>query len=885
MFRYGIVMGVDFYEVKFVSTGISISSINKIKELAEQKRYAEALEILDTQDLDKSINPQFLRISGEIFRKNKRYYDSRRILLKAHQMSPQGTRIISELIQLYLDLGYFTLANKYYETYLFFVSPEDTQKDFVEYSIKKANGCDVKELASILVPILERMPEDTWNFEAILLYDKLDRKDKALDESRFFLENFQDSIYTERVIAYIDDKLNVDEEFYIYPREEHQEDTDTYADLLDLEKELLEKDYLTMNPPEARIMVEADDKDGYDMKPVKEKKVKEKKPKKKKAKKSKADKETSQENADVAENDVQGEKADVNDSVSDVDTQQSDADAKTNSDAAENVDEQTAEAEEISEEERIQQEREAALERLLSKKFDADKIKESAKQLAESVKNIDTTKAKEQVKTVKNTVVDNVKKATDVLGEAVGTKSADEELVLTERQNDSEEILDGIIESVLEPPKQTVGQVVMNEELDALVPDSLEAMSTDEIADIEARKEEQERLELEALEASLRLEEEKKAKKDRTEDSSEDDSDEGSSQYEELKTKYMESLVDEDKPMDSLGFITVVHSDIDANMENDIPDTAQMLRQMIGNKEYYSEENSMGFESKESYNNHGFEVETYNETSEQKANNFVYIKQDFNSDVYKVEDIFADETILSFDDLVPEEITPMEGYVQSEDWNHISSEDTSQSFETDTDFAESDTEYFELYEESSVDELTDEESAGEELSIDELTDGELAGEESLIEEMTDTELVSEVFAVEELTGEEDLTSEDDLKHIDSMVANDVMEDDFVEDEVLASRDIATQDIESQIADDVADDVDFSTTDYAMNDVEFSEVVVSEETDEQTPAFGEQLSFEMQLENEHRSAMEKAVKERIELRTRILISDSMLQKLSVLKEMK
>ena len=56
-----------------MSTGISISSINRIKELAEQRKFKEALEILDTQNLEKSINPQFLKISGEIFRENKRY--------------------------------------------------------------------------------------------------------------------------------------------------------------------------------------------------------------------------------------------------------------------------------------------------------------------------------------------------------------------------------------------------------------------------------------------------------------------------------------------------------------------------------------------------------------------------------------------------------------------------------------------------------------------------------------------------------------------------------------------------------------------------------------------------------------------------------------------
>ncbi len=818
-----------------MNTGISISSINKIKELAEEKRYAEALEILDTQDLDKSINPQFLRISGEIFRKNKRYYDSRRILLKAHQMSPQGTRIISELIQLYLDLGYFTLANKYYETYLFFVGPEDTQKDFIEYSMKKANGCDVKELASILVPILERMPEDVWNFEAILLYDKLDRKDKALDESRFFLENFKDSIYTERVISYIEDKLDVDAAFYVYPKEEQQEDVELYGDLLDLEKELLEKDYLTMNPPEARIMVEADDKDGYDVKPIKEKK-----PKKKKAKKSKAEKRAAKEKPDVEEENqisdenIREESVAIQDSGSQADTQRSDTEAPVSVEATEPVTEQKADTEDITEEEKLQQEREAALDKLLAKKFDVDKIKESAKQLAESVKNIDTSKAKEQVKTVTNTVVDNVKKASDVLGEAVGTKSADEDVVVSEDPAESEQILDGIIESVLEPPKQKVGEVVMNEELDALVPDSLEAMSTDEIADIEARKEEQERLELEALEASLRLEEEKKAKKKHTIDSQEED--EESSLYEELKTKYMESLDDDEKPMESLGFITVVHSDIDDNMENEIPDTAQMLRQMIGNKEYYNDENSMGFESKESYKNHGFEVETYHESQEHKANNFVFVKQDFNSDVYKVEDIFAEESILSFDDLVPKEITPMEDYVQSEDWNHSLPEEEIEEIEAlEEPVAEDSVGYFEVAEESVVED--------NENYFD--MDAESAG-------VKDTEYFE--------------TTEESIA-IDNVEQFDVME------AVVTPENTVAQDAESKLED------------VGVDGMDFSKPVTNMELYEQTSDFGGQLSFETQLENERVSAMEKAVKERIELRNRILISDSMEQKLSVLKELK
>lgn len=673
-----------------MSTGISISSINRIKELAEEKKYAEALEILDTQNLDKSINPQFLRISGEIFRENKRYYDSRKILLKAHQMSPQGNRIIFELIQLYLELGYFTKAQKYYEQYVFYSSPEDIQKDYVEYVMKKALGSDVKELASILIPILEQMPEDKWNFEAVLLYDKMERKDKALEESRYILENFKESIYVQPVIDYIDDKLDVDKYFYIYPKEEQQEDISRFGDLIEQEEKLLEADYLRMYPPEARIMVEAEDKDAVEPKPEK-KKGKKAKRKNRKVKESEP-LEAENVQAGIQENNPEGNSSDGDFSSERQPVQ--DAVHKTGqlvnpeqekADLQENQDERSLK------EKQIKEEREAALEKLLSKKIDTDKIKESAKQVAKAVKDIDTARAKSQVKSVAESVKDNVKKATDVFGEAVGTKqTVDESNQGTGKANtgEDEQILDGIIEGVLEPPKKVVGQVVTNEELDALIPDSLEAMSEKEIADIEARREEEERLELEALEASLAVEEKKKSKgrqnadnmpeveteQDNVERVSQSDavsdayesekevhSDEADS-YSELKEKFLaEFTKDEEQPLDSLGFISVVHSDIDEVMEEEIPDTAGMLRQMIDNKEYYTGEDSSGFESQASYQEHGFEVEDYDfeifriGESEQLAEDSSNVGLDGEIQSPVVEVIYAQEQVIDFDEIVPQE--------------------------------------------------------------------------------------------------------------------------------------------------------------------------------------------------------------------------------------
>ncbi|CCX89654.1 uncharacterized protein BN724_00765 [Clostridium sp. CAG:590] len=677
-----------------MSTGISISSINRIKELADEKRFAEALEILDTQNLDKSINPQFLRISGEIFRENKRYYDSRKYLIKAHQMSPQGTRIISELIQLYLELGYYTRAQKYYEEYMFYVSPEDVQKDYVEYIMKKAQGADIKEIASVLIPILETMPEDRWNFEAVLLYDKMNRKDKALEECQYILEHYKDSIYVEPVIQYIDDQLDVDTYFMQYPKEEQTEDTELFGDLIGQEDAILEADHLRMYPPEARIMVEADDKDGIDAKPVKEKKKKKKSNRKKAAK----------EETTTVQSDNEDATAVVTETEKDTSQQRTDGQAteasvpetKEKETQSEQTPEQSVQEQEKSSEEQRKEEREIALDKILSKKVDKDKIRETAKHVAQSVKDIDTSKTKEQVKNVAGSLKDNVAKATETLSEAVGAKiSIDSELL----EPMSEEFVDGIIEGVLEAPKKTVGEVVVNEELDALIPDSLEAISEQEAAELEAKKEAEERMELEALETSMRLEEEKKearlrkkkqkavaaeqqettiSEQQTQEPSVEQEMEEeevvvqsgvvaekiATVSFEELKARFLEEM-QEEKPLDSLGFMSVVQSDVDSAMKENIPQEAEILHQMIDNKEFYSGEDSKEFESLESYEGDDFEVEDYSfvsfGSSDKTEKEMSLVEEN-----YDVEDIFAEEPIVDFDTIIPP--------VEMDTWEDVSEE-------------------------------------------------------------------------------------------------------------------------------------------------------------------------------------------------------------------
>ena len=161
-----------------MSTGISMSSVNKIKELADNGDYSLALDILEHQDLSKSLSPQFIRICGEVYYENKRYPEARAALVKAHAMAPAGNKIIYSLVKLYLSMGFTQLAERYFEIYTFNQANKDAGTYRLEYMIAKAHRKPVNELYSILVSANDVETDEEWDFEMILLHAYIRNREK-----------------------------------------------------------------------------------------------------------------------------------------------------------------------------------------------------------------------------------------------------------------------------------------------------------------------------------------------------------------------------------------------------------------------------------------------------------------------------------------------------------------------------------------------------------------------------------------------------------------------------------------------------------------------------------------------------------------------------------
>ncbi len=245
-----------------MATGISMSSVNKIKELAENGEYGLALDILENQDLSKSLSPQFIRVCGEVYYENHKYHEARAALVRAHSMAPAGNKIIFSLIQLYLTMGLRTLADKYYEVYKFNLEGrEDAGEIRLEYLFAKADRKPVSELRAMLAAANDKEKAERWEYEHLLILAALKEQEKLKYEGEVFKATYKKSIYIDDVNELLAGTADPEKKLYCFPENETADDAAEDADTRKMEEKALEADDYRLNPtaPTITLMVENDE--------------------------------------------------------------------------------------------------------------------------------------------------------------------------------------------------------------------------------------------------------------------------------------------------------------------------------------------------------------------------------------------------------------------------------------------------------------------------------------------------------------------------------------------------------------------------------------------------------------------------------------------------
>lgn len=235
-----------------------MASVNKIKELAESRNYDVAVDILDAQDLDKSLNPQFVRTCGEIYENVGRYKDARKQYVRAHIMAENNSRVIESLMTLYLKRGFKELAGKYYEHYLFVEKNSERKLDNIKYIMRKAEGAPYSELFDLIYPYYRDNMDEDWSFELIMLAMKMDKDDMDVILSDY-MATYKNSKNIELLYEIVQDRDKLHKYFDIFSSEEHADDDEAEEEVRKLEAEQLEKDYYIRNPKDPEILIMVDD--------------------------------------------------------------------------------------------------------------------------------------------------------------------------------------------------------------------------------------------------------------------------------------------------------------------------------------------------------------------------------------------------------------------------------------------------------------------------------------------------------------------------------------------------------------------------------------------------------------------------------------------------
>ena len=237
-----------------MSAGLSMASVNKIKELASRHEYNVAVDILDSQELEKSLNPQFLRVCAEVYENVGRMREARDLYVRAHSIAPEANMIILSLINFHLKRGFYNLAENYKEQFIA-TSPSERGQINGQYIFDKANGADLKDLYNMLFPYYRDNMDEKYSFELYLVAKLAGEKETEDIVYSDYLATFKRGEFTDTIRNIKEGKEKAEDYFYIYATERRIDDDPSEENIRLLEKEQLEKDYLRMYPPEEEAII------------------------------------------------------------------------------------------------------------------------------------------------------------------------------------------------------------------------------------------------------------------------------------------------------------------------------------------------------------------------------------------------------------------------------------------------------------------------------------------------------------------------------------------------------------------------------------------------------------------------------------------------------
>lgn len=153
----------------------------EINALIDKKEYAEAVKIADTIDWRRVKSVMMLCRVSDLYKMNRRYEDSKEVLLLAYDRHPGGRKIIYSLCELCIKLEEIVQAVEYYKEFVQ-VAPRDTGRFVLQYRLYEAQDVSLEERIAVLEEYKKRDYREKWAYELAYLYHRIGLATRCVEE-------------------------------------------------------------------------------------------------------------------------------------------------------------------------------------------------------------------------------------------------------------------------------------------------------------------------------------------------------------------------------------------------------------------------------------------------------------------------------------------------------------------------------------------------------------------------------------------------------------------------------------------------------------------------------------------------------------------------------
>ncbi len=172
---------------------------DEIKALIAEGDFTEAVKIADTIDWRRVKSVMMLCSVSDLYKINRRYQESKDILLLAYEKHPTARPILYSLCELAIKMEEYVQAIEYYKEFVQ-LFPKDTGKYILQYRLYEAQDVSLEERIAVLEEFKKRDLREKWMYELAYLYHRIGLETKCIEECDEVYIMFGEGKYVQKAL-------------------------------------------------------------------------------------------------------------------------------------------------------------------------------------------------------------------------------------------------------------------------------------------------------------------------------------------------------------------------------------------------------------------------------------------------------------------------------------------------------------------------------------------------------------------------------------------------------------------------------------------------------------------------------------------------------------